>query len=41
MWRGALARIRYKKMSAIYRIMNAYRKYKLRSYVWKLVELFQ
>ncbi|KAK2160949.1 hypothetical protein LSH36_124g01005 [Paralvinella palmiformis] len=36
MWRGAIARKRYKQMLAVYRIMDAYRKYKCRTYIKKL-----
>lgn len=32
-WRGYLAREYYKKLRAVHRIMGAYRKYKLRSWV--------
>jgi myosin-1 len=41
MTRGTLARWRFKKMKAVYTIMNRYRLYKLRSYMLGLVDLFR
>lgn len=35
-WRGALCRMRYRKMKAALTIMSIYRRYKLRSYVTQL-----
>ena len=39
-WRGALARRRVKRMRAVYRIMDSYRRYKLRAYIHSLVHAF-
>ena len=39
--RGGLARMRVKKMRAMYLIMDHYRKYKLRAYILKLVDIFK
>ncbi|XP_041366127.1 unconventional myosin-Id-like [Gigantopelta aegis] len=39
--RGGLARLRVKKMRAMYLIMDHYRKYKLRTYILKLVDIFK
>lgn len=41
MLRGALARRRYQQMKAVYTIMNAYKRYKLRSYIIRVIELFR
>ncbi|KAL5007010.1 hypothetical protein ScPMuIL_015816, partial [Solemya velum] len=40
-WRGGCARMRVKKMRAIYLIMTRFRRYKLRSYILNIVELFR
>ena len=40
-WRGTLQRIRYKKMLALLKIMEHYRKYKLRSYINDLERKFK
>jgi len=40
-WRGGIARMRYRKMIAIYKIMDAYRRYKLKSYIVKLADTFR
>jgi myosin-1 len=41
LWRGTLQRIRYKKMRALLKIMEYYRKYKLRSYINDLERRFK
>nr|CAB3264156.1 unconventional myosin-Id [Phallusia mammillata] len=41
MWRGANARRRYKRTVAIYRIMNAYRMYRMRSYLMEMSRRFK
>uniref|UniRef100_F1KRC2 Myosin-Ig n=1 Tax=Ascaris suum TaxID=6253 RepID=F1KRC2_ASCSU len=41
MWRAKLARTRYRRMKAVYLIMNRFRRYKLRSYIVELVNCFQ
>ncbi|WKY02867.1 hypothetical protein Q1695_016283 [Nippostrongylus brasiliensis] len=41
MLRGAIARRRYKETVAVYKIMAAYRRYKLRSYIIHVIELFR
>ncbi|XP_032822057.1 unconventional myosin-Id isoform X1 [Petromyzon marinus] len=41
LWRGALARLRYTRTIAVYRIMAAYRRYRVRSYVLELTNAFQ
>ena len=41
MWRGAIARRRYKRMSAVRTIIAAYRHYKVRSYLQKLNIIFK
>ncbi|XP_050418381.2 unconventional myosin-Id isoform X2 [Patella vulgata] len=40
-WRGGLGRMKAKKMRAIYIIMARYRRYKMRRYVLKCVDLFK
>jgi len=40
-WRGALARKRVKQMRAIYKIMDCYRRYKLRSYLLLIINRFK
>lgn len=41
MWRGGLARRRVKFLRAVYQIMGAYRRYKMRAYMWSIIERFQ
>nr|CDJ93760.1 Myosin head and IQ calmodulin-binding region and Myosin tail 2 domain containing protein [Haemonchus contortus] len=41
MLRGALARRRYKQTKAVYRIMAAYRRFKLRSYIINVIDSFR
>ena len=41
MWRGAIARRRYKQMLAVRTIITAYRHYKVRSYLQKLNIIFK
>jgi len=41
MWRGGNARRRAKKMRAIYLIMSRFRRYKLRTYISKIIEKFR
>ncbi|KAK6020552.1 hypothetical protein OSTOST_13792 [Ostertagia ostertagi] len=41
MLRGALARRRYKQTKAVYKIMATYKRYKLRSYMIHVIELFR
>lgn len=41
MTRGTLARRRYKRLKAVYTIMNRYRRYKLRSYMINLIDTFR
>ena len=41
MWRGALCRVRYRKMLAARTILHAFRRYKLRHYVSQLNTLFR
>jgi hypothetical protein len=41
MTRATLARRRYKRMKAVYTIMNRYRRYKLRSYMINLIDTFR
>ncbi|PAV91799.1 hypothetical protein WR25_18959 [Diploscapter pachys] len=41
MTRGYLARKRYRQIRSVYIIMNAYRKYKLRSYILSVVNAFR
>ncbi|XP_013401655.1 unconventional myosin-Id [Lingula anatina] len=40
-WRGGTARLRAKRMRAIYKIMARFRRYKLRNYILKLVNTFR
>ena len=40
-WRGGIARLRFKKTKAVYKIMDCYKRYKLRSYIVKLAKSFQ
>ncbi|XP_055012914.1 unconventional myosin-Ig [Boleophthalmus pectinirostris] len=39
-WRGALARMRCRRMRAIYCIMRYYKRYKLKAHFWELERLF-
>lgn len=39
-WRGALCRMKYRKMKAAMTIMRHYRNYKLRNYIAQLDRLF-
>ncbi|CAJ0597979.1 unnamed protein product [Cylicocyclus nassatus] len=39
--RGTLARRRYERIRAVYRIMGAYRRYKLRSYLMSIINAFR
>ena len=41
LWRGTICRRRYLRTIAIYKIMDAYRKYKLKSYLRKINDLFR
>ncbi|KAJ1375042.1 hypothetical protein KIN20_038265 [Parelaphostrongylus tenuis] len=41
MLRGAIARHRYKQTKAVYKIMAAYKRYKLRSYIIHVIESFR
>ncbi|GMS88608.1 hypothetical protein PENTCL1PPCAC_10783 [Pristionchus entomophagus] len=41
MTRGTLARARYRKMLAVRRIIGAYRRYKLRSYIFSVIAAFR
>ncbi|XGW14792.1 hypothetical protein V3C99_000788 [Haemonchus contortus] len=41
MLRGALARRRYKETKAVYRIMAAYKRFKLRSYIISVIDSFR
>ena len=41
MWRGALCRMRYRKMLAARTILHAFRRYKLRHYITQLNSLFR
>lgn len=41
LWRGTLQRIRYKKIRALLKIMEYYRKYKLRTYINDLERKFK
>ncbi|XP_022246802.1 unconventional myosin-Id-like [Limulus polyphemus] len=41
MWRGAIARLKYRKMRAALIIMARYRKYKMRSYIIQLLQAFK
>ncbi|CAH1788197.1 unnamed protein product [Owenia fusiformis] len=41
LWRGGLARLRAKRMRAIYKIMDAYKRYKLKSYIRLLANTFR
>lgn len=40
-WRGTLARMWFRKTMAVMKIVDSYRKYKLRKYIWNLVQLFR
>jgi len=40
-WRGGIARLRYKRTKAIYKIMAFYKRYKMRSYIAKLAGVFR
>lgn len=40
LWRGALARKRVKFMRAVYKVMDAYRTFRIRRYVKKVVQVF-
>ncbi|XP_075237510.1 unconventional myosin ID [Lycorma delicatula] len=40
-WRGAICRMRYRKMKAAFKIMEHYRRYKIRSYITTLSKLFR
>uniref|UniRef100_A0A4W3JKB0 Myosin IG n=1 Tax=Callorhinchus milii TaxID=7868 RepID=A0A4W3JKB0_CALMI len=41
MWRGALARKRYREVRAVYLIMNCYRRFKVRAHLLVVVRTFQ
>ncbi|KAE9414443.1 hypothetical protein Angca_004434, partial [Angiostrongylus cantonensis] len=41
MFRGAIARRRYKQTKAVYKIMAAYKRFKLRSYIIHVIDLFR
>ncbi|KAF1760604.1 hypothetical protein GCK72_008853 [Caenorhabditis remanei] len=41
MVRGVQARERYRRMVAVRRIIGAYRRYKLKSYIWQLINAFR
>jgi len=38
MWRGAIARMRYRRTIAIYKIMNRYKMYRMRSYLVEMTK---
>ncbi|XP_032890982.1 unconventional myosin-Id [Amblyraja radiata] len=40
-WRGTIARLRYKRTRAVYTIINYYRKYKVKSYIREVGKRFQ
>lgn len=40
-WRGAICRMRYRKMKAALKIMQYYRNYKMYSYISQLDKLFR
>ena len=41
LWRGTVCRIRYQKTLAVYKIMDAYRRYKLKSYLRRINDAFR
>ncbi|XP_056374744.1 unconventional myosin-Ig [Hyla sarda] len=41
LWRGTLARWRFRRLKAIYKIMSFYKCYKVRSHLMEIVRLFQ
>ncbi|CAG0902655.1 unnamed protein product [Darwinula stevensoni] len=41
MWRGAIARKRYRRMLAVRRIIEAYRQYRMRKYILQLCKAFK
>lgn len=41
MVRGVQQRERYRRMLAVRKIIGAYRRYKLKSYIWQLINAFR